>query len=155
MKIRPARASRTIRAAAFTTLAALSVTACGSTGRTATAQTPASRAGTAPAPASTAMPGMSMPAAAASPGPATPTGPLSVTITNFSFRPAKLTVKAGSRVTWTNKDEEPHTVVGGDLKSKVLGNSGATYSHTFSKPGTYNYNCSIHPFMHGTVVVTA
>ena len=84
----------------------------------------------------------------------TPDGP-AVTITNFAFQPATLTVKVGTSVTWTNRDEEPHTVVGNGLKSPVLGNAGSTYSYTFTTAGSYSYNCSIHPFMHGTVVVTA
>jgi len=71
------------------------------------------------------------------------------------FGPAALTVKAGSAVTWTNQDEEPHTVVGAALKSPVLGNAGSTYAYTFTTAGTYNYNCSIHPYMHGTVTVTS
>jgi hypothetical protein len=65
--------------------------------------------------------------------------------------------KAGTAVTWTNMDEEPHTVVDGaqGIRSPVMGNQGSTYTHVFTTPGTYNYNCSIHPFMHGMVVVTA
>jgi plastocyanin len=80
-----------------------------------------------------------------------------VSIDNFAFKPAAITVKAGTAVTWTNNDEEPHTVVDGahDLKSPVMGNQGATFTFTFTTPGTYSYNCSIHPFMHGTVEVTA
>jgi plastocyanin len=83
------------------------------------------------------------------------TGPVAVTIDNFMFGPAGLTVKAGSTVTWTNQDEEPHTVVGSGLRSPVLGNPGSTYSYTFNDVGTYSYNCSIHPYMHGTVTVTS
>jgi amicyanin len=77
-----------------------------------------------------------------------------VNIKDFKFQPAILRVKAGVAVTWTNLDEEPHTVVGGPLRSAVLAGGQASYSFTFSKPGTYSYQCSIHPFMHGTVVVT-
>jgi amicyanin len=76
-----------------------------------------------------------------------------VSIKDFKFQPAVLHVKAGVAVTWTNLDEEPHTVVGGPLRSAVLAGGQASYSFTFSKPGTYTYQCSIHPFMHGTVVV--
>jgi plastocyanin len=79
-----------------------------------------------------------------------------VRITNFTFAPAVITVVAGAQVTWTNEDAIPHDVfappVG--LQSRVL-NQNDSYPHTFSKPGTYHYICSIHPFMHGTVVVTA
>ncbi|WP_319943336.1 cupredoxin domain-containing protein [Nocardia aurantia] len=78
-----------------------------------------------------------------------------MTIDNFAFAPAALTVRVGSTVTWTNRDEEPHTVVSADgtLHSPGMG-TGATYSFTFTKAGTVDYVCSIHPFMHGTVVVT-
>lgn len=78
-----------------------------------------------------------------------------VTIDNFAFAPATLTVKAGSTVTWTNKDEEPHTVAAADgsFKSPGMG-TGATFSHTFPTAGKFDYVCSIHPMMHGTVVVT-
>jgi plastocyanin len=78
-----------------------------------------------------------------------------VSIDNFAFAPATLTVKAGSTVTWTNHDEEPHTVAASDgsFHSPGLG-TGATYSHTFPTAGKFDYVCSIHPMMHGTVVVT-
>jgi amicyanin len=109
------------------------------------------------------MPGMSsmpMPATAApaSNEPTSSAAPVSgdaVTIENFKFAPQSLSVKVGSTVTWTNKDEEPHTVVnpGGAFRSQSLG-SGGTYSFTFNTAGTFDYVCSIHPFMTGTVVVT-
>ncbi|MDH6196839.1 plastocyanin [Mycobacterium frederiksbergense] len=89
---------------------------------------------------------------------ATPQPPVSgtaVTIDNFAFVPATLTVHRGDTVTWTNRDEEPHTVASGDgsFHSPGMG-SNATYSYTFGTPGSYDYICSIHPSMHGTVVVT-
>jgi len=76
--------------------------------------------------------------------------------TGFKFDPATLTVPVGSTVTWTNKDEEPHTIAAkdGSFHSPTLDTKG-TYSFTFTKPGSYDYICSIHPFMTGTVVVTA
>jgi plastocyanin len=79
-----------------------------------------------------------------------------VTVDNFAFMPAAITVKAGSTVTWTNKDEEPHSVVSASdgIRSQTLAGDALSYSHTFRTAGTYSYNCSIHPFMHGTVVVT-
>jgi amicyanin len=66
-----------------------------------------------------------------------------------------VTVAVGSTVTWTNRDEEPHTVVANDASfhSPGLGAQG-TYSYTFHSAGTFDYICSVHPFMHGTVVVT-
>jgi plastocyanin len=79
-----------------------------------------------------------------------------VQITNFAFAPAVITVVAGTTVKWTNEDTTQHDVfappVG--LQSPVL-NQNDSYAHTFSSPGTYRYICSIHPFMHGTVVVTS
>lgn len=79
-----------------------------------------------------------------------------VSIDNFAFAPATLTVHRGDTVTWTNHDEEPHTVAAGDGSFRSPGmDSNATFSFTFTKPGSYDYICSIHPSMHGTVVVTS
>jgi plastocyanin len=79
-----------------------------------------------------------------------------VKIDNFSFAPATLTVAAGTTVTWTNRDDIPHTVVSSDdpkvFKSKVL-DTDEKFSYTFAKAGTYAYFCSIHPKMTGKVVV--
>jgi plastocyanin len=77
-----------------------------------------------------------------------------VKIDNFSFGPATLTVPAGTTVTWTNRDDIPHTVVSTDgaFKSKVL-DTDEKFSFTFSKAGTFPYFCSIHPKMTGKVVV--
>lgn len=77
-----------------------------------------------------------------------------VKIDNFSFGPVAITVKAGTTVTWTNRDDIPHTVVSDDklFKSKVL-DTDEKFSYTFSKPGTYPYFCSIHPKMTGKVIV--
>jgi plastocyanin len=88
---------------------------------------------------------------------AAPVAASTVTIENFAFTPAAITVKAGTTVTWTNKDEEPHSVVSSDepMRSPTLAGKDNTFSHTFSRPGRYAYNCGIHPFMHGTVEVTA
>jgi plastocyanin len=108
------------------------------------------------------MPGMS-----AMPMPSAPAGTSSATaspaavagdavsIDNFAFAPATLTIRAGGTVTWTNHDEEPHTVAAtdGSFHSPGMG-TGATYSHTFPTAGKFDYVCSIHPMMHGTVVVT-
>src|ERR1700739_3533630 len=109
------------------------------------------------------MPGMrGTPATSAAPsGTASATGSPAavagdqVTIDNFAFAPATLTVRVGSTVTWTNKDEEPHTVAASDgsFHSPGMG-TGATFAHTFSTAGTFDFVCSIHPMMRGTVVVT-
>jgi plastocyanin len=87
--------------------------------------------------------------------PAAPVSGDQVTIDGFAFAPATLTVKAGSTVTWTNRDEEPHTVAASDgaFHSPGMG-TGATFTHTFPAAGTFDYVCSIHPMMHGAVVVT-
>jgi plastocyanin len=77
-----------------------------------------------------------------------------VTIDNFSFRPQVLTVAVGTTVTWTNRDDIPHTVVSDDavFKSKAR-DTDEKFSYTFDKAGTYPYHCSIHPKMTGQVVV--
>ncbi|TGD89374.1 amidase [Mycolicibacterium sp. CH28] len=105
------------------------------------------------------MPGMSgmgsTVSATTSTAPAPPVAGTAVNITNFAFTPAALTVKVGDTVTWTNKDEEPHTVVADDGSFRSPGlDTNAAYSYMFTKPGSFDYICSIHPFMHGTVAVT-
>jgi len=81
---------------------------------------------------------------------------VAVAIDNFVFEPARLTVKAGTTVTWTNRDDIPHTVASKDrlFKSKAM-DTDETYSFTFSTPGEYNYFCSLHPHMTATIVVEA
>lgn len=80
---------------------------------------------------------------------------VAVEIANLTFGPQNLTVKAGTTVIWTNKDDMPHTVVSPNtFRSKTL-DTGGTYSFTFTTPGTYKYFCSLHPPMIGTVVVEA
>jgi plastocyanin len=80
-----------------------------------------------------------------------------VSIDNFTFGPQTLTVKAGTTVTWTNKDDIPHGIASannGFAKSKAL-DTDDNYSFTFTTPGTYQYFCYIHPHMTGTIVVEA
>jgi plastocyanin len=80
---------------------------------------------------------------------------LQVTIDNFSFAPATLTIAPGTEVTWVNHDDIPHTVVSEDkttFKSRAL-DTDEKFSVTFSKPGTYTYFCSIHPKMTAKVIV--
>jgi plastocyanin len=93
--------------------------------------------------------------AATTPGASTPVATDAVDITNFAFSPATITVKAGSTVVWTNLDSIQHDITfdGGDIASNDL-NHNDTFSHTFPTAGTFHYICSIHPFMHGTVIVT-
>jgi amicyanin len=79
-----------------------------------------------------------------------------VKIGNFTFGPQELHVKAGTRVTWINEDDIPHTVTSTTLafKSKPL-DSDDKYAFTFTSPGTYTYFCSLHPHMTGSIVVEA
>ena len=77
----------------------------------------------------------------------------SITIDNFTFSPAALTVKVGTTVTWTNHDDIPHTVVSaGKFRSKAL-DTDNTYSFTFTAAGDYKYFCSLHPHMTGMIKV--
>ena len=94
-----------------------------------------------------------MPAAAV-PAAATPAAVMEVKIDNFKFGPEALTIPVGTTVTWTNRDDIPHTVVSteGVFKSKVL-DTDEKFTYTFAKAGTYEYFCSIHPKMTGKVVV--
>lgn len=86
-------------------------------------------------------------------GAATPSGPR-VQIKEFKFVPAQLTVRPGATVTWTNGDEEAHTVTATDRAYTSNGlDRKETYSHRFTKPGTYTYFCALHPHMTATVVV--
>jgi plastocyanin len=76
-----------------------------------------------------------------------------VMIDNFTFEPAQLTVKVGTTVTWTNRDDIPHTVVSaGKFRSKAMDTDG-TFEFTFTSAGEYKYFCSLHPHMTGTIKV--
>jgi plastocyanin len=82
-----------------------------------------------------------------------PASTAEVKIDNFSFGPTAITVAVGTTVTWTNRDDIPHTVVSTEkvFKSKVL-DTDEKFSYTFTKAGEYPYFCSIHPKMTGKVV---
>ncbi len=83
-------------------------------------------------------------------------GPNEVGIDNFKFAPAALTVPRGTKVTWINNDDVPHLIVNVENRfrqSPVL-DSDQKFSVTLSKPGTYNYFCSLHPMMQGKIIVT-
>jgi plastocyanin len=78
-----------------------------------------------------------------------------VTIDNFAFSPATLKVKVGQKVSWTNKQQGvAHTVTadGGTFDHPMP--AGATFSFAFTKAGSFAYHCTIHPSMHGTIVVS-
>jgi plastocyanin len=86
---------------------------------------------------------------------ATPAAPsAAVTIQNYHFEPSTLKVSAGTTVTWTNRDDDAHTVMdaAGSFRSNAL-DSGQTFSFTFVKPGVYRIACSMHTQMRETVVV--
>jgi plastocyanin len=110
--------------------------------------------------------GPSATATASSVGPASPSGSASpsrsatnassatVQIQNFAFTPQNVTIHVGGTVTWKFDDSAEHTVTAVDrsFNSQPM-SSGQTFQHTFTKAGTYNYFCSIHQFMTGTIVV--
>ena len=77
-----------------------------------------------------------------------------IVVDNFSFAPASASVPRGTMVTWTNRDDEPHTIVSTDqqFKSPVL-DTDEQFSRRFDVPGTYKYFCSLHPKMTGEIVV--
>ena len=80
-----------------------------------------------------------------------------ISIDNFTFNPQSLTVKAGTTVTWTNRDDIPHGIAATNntfKRSQAL-DTDDSYSFTFTTPGTYQYFCYVHPHMTGTIVVEA
>jgi len=90
-------------------------------------------------------------------GDTTPQATSSVTIEDFAFSPANITVKKGTTVTWTNKDSAAHTVTETDSQTGPDSGdlaTGKSYSFTYDTAGTFKYHCSIHPSMLGTVTVT-
>jgi plastocyanin len=94
-------------------------------------------------------------AAALAGAPATGAKPVKhVAISSFKFHPARVVVTRGTRIVWTNSDSDPHTI-----ESKTAGwsspalDTGKRFSRVARKAGTFHYICTIHPFMHGTVIV--
>ncbi|SRR6266545_100452 len=81
---------------------------------------------------------------------------ITITIDNFTFDPPNLTVKAGTTVTWLNRDDIPHTVASATklFRSKAL-DTDDTFAFTFTSPGAYDYFCSLHPHMKAMIVVEA
>mgnify|MGYP000872396226 CR=1 FL=1 len=87
--------------------------------------------------------------------PALAAGDKLVTIGNFAFSPAEITIPAGTTLTFRNDDDMVHSVVAEDGSFRSTGlDTGDTFTFTFSKPGDYAYVCGLHPFMHGKVKVT-
>jgi plastocyanin len=78
-----------------------------------------------------------------------------IVIKDFHFTPATLTVKSGEKITWINRDEEPHTVVSVEKQFKKSAplDTDEVFTITAGAPGKYTYFCSVHPKMTGTIVV--
>ena len=78
-----------------------------------------------------------------------------IEIKDFAFNPQTLTVKAGEKVTWINRDEEPHTIVSVEkqFKKSTALDTDQEFTITAGAPGTYNYFCSVHPKMTGIIIV--
>ncbi len=115
---------------------------------------PALLAGCGPPPGPATAPG---PAPTARADPAAPAAqPAEVVIDNFAYAPREITVAPGTRVTWVNHDDSPHTVTS-TAKPKAFDSGAmdtdATFAFTFAAPGTYEYFCAVHPRMTGKVIV--
>lgn len=92
----------------------------------------------------------------ASAAPARSTRPAAITINNYTFHPGVLTVAKGSTVVWINKDDDVHTIKSQDgpepFNSPAL-ETGSRFGFKFDRAGTYHYICTVHPYMHGVIVV--
>jgi plastocyanin len=75
----------------------------------------------------------------------------------YSFQPSTITVPKGAQVVWTNNSDAPHTVTSDTNVFNTTSNldQNATFKTIFATPGTYTYHCNIHPYMKGTITVTA
>src|SRR5438270_4923637 len=78
-----------------------------------------------------------------------------IEIKDFAFNPQTITVKSGEKVTWINRDEEPHTIVsvGKQFKTSTALDTDQEVTITAGAPGTYNYFFSVHPKMTGIIIV--
>lgn len=89
--------------------------------------------------------------------PAPSDGSNSITINNFAFNPAILTIKTGTTVTWMNQDVAEHQIASdsGTTVAFISGSlaTGKSFPFTFTQPGTYTYHCTYHPSMKGTIIV--
>ncbi len=84
------------------------------------------------------------------------TGVTQLNIQNFAYQPANMQVRAGTTVTWTNQDNVPHSVTfKNGMKDSGLLSHGQSFSYTFNTPGTYQYYCTVHPYMVATVTVVS
>lgn len=76
-----------------------------------------------------------------------------INIKDFSFQPSELTINTRETITWIQQDSVAHTVVSSGLFQSNPLSTGEEFTFTFTKPGTYNYNCGIHPSMKGKIIV--
>ena len=78
-----------------------------------------------------------------------------IEIKDFAFNPQALTVKSGEKITWINRDDEPHTIVSVEKQFKKSAplDTDEEFTTIAGAPGTYTYFCSVHPKMTGTIVV--
>lgn len=107
-------------------------------------------------PIAAARPALAASTDAADPRDAAATGPTyHVDIHNFAFSPNTLTVPKGARIVWTNRDDEPHTIVSaaGAFKASQALDTDDSFATTLDKPGAYAYFCGIHPMMVGKIIV--
>lgn len=94
------------------------------------------------------------PAQGGSGGGSASSGEVTVEMKNYAFSPKSVTVKVGQTVKWTNEDNAPHNATGDGIKTDTV-NKGGTVTYKATKAGTFNYICTIHPYMKGTVTVTS
>lgn len=79
-----------------------------------------------------------------------------LTMQNFAYQPTNIQVKVGTTVTWTNQDNVPHSVTfKNGMKDSGLLSQGQSFSYTFNTSGTYQYYCTVHPYMVATVTVVS
>jgi len=84
------------------------------------------------------------------------TGVTHMNMQNFAYQVANIQVRAGTTVTWTNQDNVPHSITfKNGMKDSGLLSQGQSFSYTFNTPGTYQYYCSVHPYMVATVTVVS
>ena len=83
------------------------------------------------------------------------TGVTHMNMQDFAYQMANIQLRAGTSVTWTNQDSAPHSVTfKNGMKDSGLLYQGQSFSYTFNTPGTYQYYCTVHPYMVATVIVT-
>jgi plastocyanin len=139
---------------ALAAAAALTLAACGSDAKTADT-TPAASTTITPTSMSTSMSTTTSPSAGTTMATSTGTAATgdAVSIGDFAFEPANLSVAVGTTVTWTNDHDQPHTATSaGNFDTGAI-QPGESKTVTFDQAGTFSYICSFHPFMTGTVTV--